>query len=205
MKQYITYLSHVLFQRFYSIFFIWLSTFILQQVSQTFFGTGCMGWKRKKNHALESGCLCFVVGYFDMSEMIIFQQEEFLISPAGYSYDYTLATYVVLSPANGGAPIHRFWMQPFSNGRTWYLQLIWLVAWYMINMLMTRHDVLLRIFRWVIHVSTLSDPWIVSVPAVFYPDLWGFSIIFVRPLIFLLIKGCMHCSMQRMRLPLLEK
>jgi hypothetical protein len=41
---------------------------------------------------------------------------------AGYPFNCPLDPYVVLSPAGGAAPRHGYWVQPFGDGSTGYLQ-----------------------------------------------------------------------------------
>jgi hypothetical protein len=47
---------------------------------------------------------------------------------AGYPFGYPLDPYVVLSPAGGPTPGHGYWVQPFGDGSTGYLQPIWVAV-----------------------------------------------------------------------------
>jgi hypothetical protein len=91
-----------------------------------------------------------------MSEMIAYLTKIVFHYLYGLFFDYPLVSYVVISPATERPSKHGFWMQPFGNGSTRYIQPIRMATWSAINMLMTRHDVLLQIFRWLIHVIRLQ-------------------------------------------------
>jgi hypothetical protein len=56
------------------------------------------------------------MGYMACSERFYIKKIIFSIIFAGYSFSYTLDLYMVLSPADGAALAHGFWVQPSGNG-----------------------------------------------------------------------------------------
>jgi hypothetical protein len=47
----------------------------------------------------------------------------FLLDPvASWDFGHTLDLYVILLAAGGGTSGHRYWVQPFGDGRTGFLQ-----------------------------------------------------------------------------------
>jgi hypothetical protein len=67
-------------------------------------------------------------GPCEMFEMVLFLTSQKTNLFAGYYYGYALNPYVALSPTSGGAGCHGFWMQPFEDGSTGFIQLVRLAA-----------------------------------------------------------------------------
>jgi hypothetical protein len=64
-------------------------------------------------------------------------------------------TWLVMSSAGGATPGHRFWVQPFGDGRSRFIQPVRLAAWSQANMLIHCQLFSLSLFNWLIHVLTL--------------------------------------------------
>jgi hypothetical protein len=60
-------------------------------------------------------------GLYEKFAIILSLKRKFLFMFSGYIFSYALDPYVVLSPAGGGMPNHKFLVKPFSDGRTEFL------------------------------------------------------------------------------------
>lgn len=68
---------------------------------------------------------------------------------------------MVLPAAGGGTCGHGYWVQPFGDGRTGFLQPVWLAVREKAHIMMLHRFFLLAFFWWLIHVDALSDPVII--------------------------------------------
>jgi hypothetical protein len=78
-----------------------------------------------------------------------------------YPSCYPLDAYVVMCIAGEAPPGHGFWVQLFEDVCSRLIQPVRLVAWSQTHiMLILWRTFCLSLFRWLIHISTLRDPWI---------------------------------------------
>jgi hypothetical protein len=71
-----------------------------------------------------------------------------------------LDPYVVFSPTRGATGGDGFWVQPYGNGSSGFIQPVRLVIAQLNYQLMYHRNCF--IFRWLVHVATLCDPWIIN-------------------------------------------
>jgi hypothetical protein len=102
----------------------WRLISLLQLVLHIFSVIGLMELSKMRKPTLE---LVYVLlcGLYGMFGTILSLTNQLFHHFAGFPFGYPLDPYVVLSPADGAAPGHGFWVQPFGNGCSGYIQPIW--------------------------------------------------------------------------------
>jgi hypothetical protein len=82
------------------------------------------GVAKKDEGHIKVGVCTLLWAIWNVPNDVIFNKKKFLIIFAGYSHDYLLNPYVVLSPAHEEVSDHGYLMQPLATTSTGFLQLV---------------------------------------------------------------------------------
>jgi hypothetical protein len=86
-----------------------------------FFGNWLKGISTKDLIQIRLGVCAMVLAIWNTRNHFVFNKPKKLF-PAGYPHGYPLDSYVVLSPIRGAVGSDEFWVQPFEDGSSGFIQ-----------------------------------------------------------------------------------